>query len=77
MAELSIQSAISIRLTTQEFRIVSKALRGKLKPEDIEEAKALGESLSISKATQIKQSAAEADKLLANIEKNTKEEQPQ
>jgi hypothetical protein len=72
MAHVGIKTDWTLLLTTEEFRLVLKALGGRLKEEDLEEAKALGDSLSKLKGTAVDQAMKFNNKLLENLETTPK-----
>lgn len=64
MAEIKLGQVWDIRLSTAEFRLVLKALGGRLKEEDIEEAKSFGDHMSRMRAHSLKDAAKNVDNVL-------------
>lgn len=69
MAQISILTDWRLALTTPELRLVLKALGGRLRPEEVEEANALGDQLSRSRAQATTAAMQEADKLMQNLDR--------
>ncbi len=65
--EFKVDISYKITLSPAEFRLISKALRGVLKPDDIETAKALQELLLKERASQLRSYADEMEKHVKNI----------
>lgn len=63
---LEMSKTYTIKLSNHELNLVTRALGGRLKPEEVEDAKKLGESISVSKAKQTEQMLDENKKLVAN-----------
>lgn len=69
MASIHIKTEWSLTLTTEELRLVLKALGERLKsPKETEEAKILGDLLSKLRANSTEHSLTENEKLLQNID---------
>lgn len=67
MSDIGIKSTWAVALETEELRLVLKALGGRLKPEDVEPARELGDRLSMQRAQATKTQLAHADRLLADV----------
>lgn len=67
MASLSMRPDWTLVVTTPELRLILKALGGRLKPEDIETAEALGDHLTAMRAHITANTMHEVDKLMSNI----------
>ncbi len=67
MSHVGITSAWTLNLTTEEFRLVLKALGGRLGPDDLGAAKAFGDNLTRQRAMQVKQQVLWADRLLQDV----------
>ena len=57
----------TLKLTTPELRLVLQALGGRLKPEDVDKAKQLGDQLTAMRAKRTLHALQEVDKLMKNI----------
>ncbi len=70
--EMKMESTWVLTLTTEELRLICKALGGRLTdPDEIEQAKRLDLSIAAQRITKVRHLSKEMDKL----EKNIKEEQ--
>lgn len=58
----------SFRLSKRDTLIVLKALGGRLKPEEVEEAKALGDRLAVLRAAEGRQALAPLERAVAAME---------
>lgn len=67
MSDIGIKSTWTMTLETEELRLVLKALGGRLKPEDQDAARELGNRLSVQRAKASKKQLAHADRLLADV----------
>jgi len=67
MTQLKMERTFVLTLTKREFLIVGKALRGTLKPDELQEALALQESLARAKHMVLEQELHESQKLINNI----------
>jgi hypothetical protein len=67
MSDIGVRQTWTMVLETEELRLVLKALGGRLKPEEIEAARALGDRMSIQRASATKSALAHADRLLADV----------
>lgn len=74
MAQIKTERQYVVSLTKREFLVISKALRGTLKPEELEEARALQVALAVAKHEILKQELNESQKLMDNIEAETRGE---
>ena len=70
--QLKMRNEWDVSLTTAELRLVLQALGGRLKSEDVQEAKELGDHLSKIRASRTKQLLSQNDKLLQNLEESDK-----
>ena len=70
--QVKMRNEWDISLTTAEFRLILQALGGRLKPEDAEEAKDLGDTLSKIRASRTDQLLRQNAKLLQNLEESDK-----
>lgn len=69
MPELHMNKSWSITLSTEEFRLVLKALGGRLSvAEEIEKSKILGDCLTRQRYLLIEQALKENEKLIKNME---------
>lgn len=68
MAAMSVVSEWNVSFTTPELRLVLKALGGRLKPEEIDEAKLLGDRLTKMREQASQKAIKDADRLLEAIE---------
>ena len=69
MAAVSVVSSWTIELNTDELRLVVKALAGRLKEEEYEDAYELSVNISERRARATKLALSQADQLLENIER--------
>ena len=68
MAIMNQTTSFKLELTVEEFRLIAKALGGRLtKPEEIAAAKKLGDEISVKKAVSVQSLARENDKLIENL----------
>ena len=70
MTTVVVRMSWSIEVDTEELRLILKALGGRLKEEDINPAKELGDKLTVSRAVSAKSALAQADHLLKMVENN-------
>lgn len=68
MSDVTIKSSWQCRLETDELRLVLMALGGRLKPEDIEPAKALGIRLTQQRWAATETQLEHADRALADAD---------
>lgn len=68
MANVVGKTEWQVTFTVVELRLVLKALGGRLKPEDVEDAKSLGDHVAKLRASFSKSHLESVDKLLKNIE---------
>jgi hypothetical protein len=66
MSQLKLTPTWTLELNPNDLRLVLQALGGRLKPEDVEKARALGDSLTHDR---VKGTQSEIDKLKANLDK--------
>jgi hypothetical protein len=69
MGWLEQKTNYTLLLSVEEMRLVSKALGGRLRPEDVEPAKALDRELAIQRVKQAQHLALEMRKLEENLKK--------
>jgi hypothetical protein len=67
MAEVGMKEIWSLNVDTAELRLILKALGGRLKPEDLDEAKSLGNDLSRMRANVTKNKIQASDRLLHDV----------
>ncbi len=65
---LAITQSFVVTLDVADLRLILRALGGRLRPEDVELAHALGEHLTFQRATRTQQICVENEKLLENLE---------
>jgi hypothetical protein len=68
MANVVGKTEWQVTLTTEEFRLVLKALGGRLKDEEVASARALGDRLSHMRAQFTKSQGESNNKLLENLD---------
>ncbi len=68
--QLNIFLGFSVSLTNEEFHMISRALRGMLRPEEKEAAAALQTEMMKAKSSRIKHLNSEMEKLDRNIQLN-------
>lgn len=66
--ELDVDIAFTLKLSRQELLIISKALRGALKPEELEAAQELQRRLVTLRHKQLEHMLHESKKLMDNLE---------
>ena len=69
VAKIDISTDFHLILNAEEYRLVSKALGGRLQEGDIALAKQLGEKLSVARVKNIQHLARENDKLIESLKK--------
>ena len=69
MATVDMKAEFHLHLSADEMRLVRAALTGRLKPEDVEEAKALGLEISKRQASATDTYLKQNHKFMENIEK--------
>ena len=70
MTSVSLISEWNVSLTTQEFRLVMKSLGGRLKPEEIKDAKNLGDRLTRMRGQALQKGLKDAERLLAVVDES-------
>jgi hypothetical protein len=68
MPHVDIVNQYTIKCSARDFLLICKALGGRLKDDEIEDARALGDDLTKQKAGSIKNMAISNEKLLRNLE---------
>lgn len=68
MADTRVHWTYSITVSKEEFLLISKALRGNLKPEEMQAALELQEALVRQKHAVLQQALSESQKVISNIE---------
>lgn len=69
MADLRVSQRFALTLSSDEMRLLSKALRGELTPEELPAAMEMQEAIMLSRAAQSDQIAKLAAKTATNIER--------
>ena len=67
MAQVAMKTEWDMSLTTPEFRLVLKALGGRLRPDEIEEARRLGDLLTQMRTTATESTLRSNQKLAENL----------
>lgn len=68
MPNVTVKMDWTMTLSTEELRLVLKALGGRLKPEEVGDAKALGDRLTALRAATTETTLKWNAKLLANLD---------
>jgi len=66
--ELDVDLTFTLKLNRQEFLLVSKALRGALKPEELEAAQELQKRMVTLRHKQFEHMLRESQKLMGNLD---------
>lgn len=66
---VSLNTTYTLTLKPDEFNLIGRALRGELRPEEIEEAQQLQRLMAEKKVSEIRRLGKEADKLADNLQK--------
>ncbi len=69
MATVDMKAEFHLHLAADEMRLVRAALSGRLKPEDVESAKALGMEISKRQASATDMYLKQNQKFMENLEK--------
>lgn len=71
--EIDVRLDYVLHLSKEEFLLIGRALRGTLKPQEVEAARELQVAIVASRHKQLEQKLRESAKLMENIEKGGEE----